>query len=92
MTPSDSQDQRTTAFEKLLRRLHEQSTDSPERSPFWREDGWRCEFHKQGGPPRLKVFKGEECVHEEVVQGRAAEDRCYELRDAFLSPASRSKR
>lgn len=65
----------------LLEKAHEQSAASPERSPFWREGPWRCEFHRKPGDERLKVFSGSRCVHEESVQNQAvAYRRAQELR------------
>jgi hypothetical protein len=84
MTPSDVQDPKKLV-QSLLQRVHEQSAEAPERSPFWREGQWRCEFYNSGQPARLKVFSGEACVHEESVQSRAvADDRARELKRVFL--------
>jgi hypothetical protein len=67
--------------EGLLRLAHEQSLHGAERSPFWREGPWRCEFHHRPGDDRLKLFSGASCVHEERVQDRARADaRAQELR------------
>lgn len=72
---------RKALVEGLLWKAHEQSVTSPERSPFWREGPWRCEFHRSPGRDRLKVFSGDRCVHEELVQGKAGADvRAQELR------------
>lgn len=71
--------------DNLLRKIHQESRNSPERSPFWREGQWRCEFYARDGDARLKVFSGERCVHEEPVQGRARADaRAQELRREVL--------
>jgi hypothetical protein len=90
MTPPNLDEPRETLEDSLLRKVHEQSAHSPEPTPFWRQGRWRCEFYKQDGPPRLKVFKGEECVHEEVVQARGAvEERCRALKQTFLDKPER---
>ena len=69
----------------LLKKVHEQSSTSPERAPFWREGEWRCEFHKRPGDERLKVFSGANCVHEESVPSQAAADaRARELRRVVM--------
>ncbi|MGH9309978.1 MAG: hypothetical protein ACRD1U_11430 [Vicinamibacterales bacterium] len=75
MGESHSEMDRKALIDRLLRQAHEQSRKSAERSPFWREGEWRCEFYKQPGDARLKVFSGEQCVHEERVQNHAAADR-----------------
>lgn len=78
-------DDRTELVASLLRKAHEESLESPERSPFWREGAWRCELHCQDGQERLKVFRGDRCVHEEIVEGQArARARCYALRDVLM--------
>jgi hypothetical protein len=82
MSPTDL-DKKTLA-ESLLMKVHEQSEEGPERSPFWREGRWRCEYYRTGGSARLKVFSGESCVHEEVVQGSSADRRSLELKKVFL--------
>ena len=75
---------RENLVNNLLRKVHEHSISGPERSPFWRDGRWRCEFHKNDGSPRLKVFQGEVCVHEETLQGRSTpEDRSNELKRVF---------
>lgn len=85
MVDSKGNDDRTALIASLLRKVHEQSLDSPEPSPFWREGDWRCEFHRQAGQERLKVFRGDRCVHEEAVQGPArAHARCDELRQVLM--------
>ena len=74
-------DGRIDLARSLLRRAHNQSATTPERAPFWREGPWRCEFYRQPGHGRLKVYKGERCVHEEAVQSHTqATRRCDELR------------
>lgn len=74
-------EERKALVERLLWKAHEQSLTSPERSPFWRDGPWRCEFHRSPGKDRLKVFSGDRCVHEELVQGKAGADvRARELR------------
>jgi hypothetical protein len=79
------EDDRTALVERLLQKAHEQSVTSPERSPFWREGTWRCEFHRRPGTDRLKVFSGDRCVHEELVQGKAGADvRAQELRRVVI--------
>ena len=89
MTPFDVTDQRKTLVDSLLQKVHEQSEQAPERSPFWREGKWRCEFYDTGESARLKVFSGEACVHEESVQSKAAaDDRCRELKRVFLQSQS----
>jgi hypothetical protein len=86
-------DPQTKLIASLLRKVHEQSLDSPEPSPFWREGPWRCEFHRQTGEDRLKVFRGDRCVHEEIVEGRArAHTRCHELREVLMHDDSASGR
>ncbi len=83
-TPESDQERRTL-IDRLLRQAHEQSRRSAERSPFWREEEWRCEFHRQPGDERLKVFSGEQCVHEERVQDKTiADTRSQELRRVVL--------
>ena len=84
MTPPDLDPDKSALAQSLLRRAHEQSSQSPERSPFWREGPWRCEYYRSGGPERLKVFSGESCVHEEVVQDQSPERRARELKRVFL--------
>jgi hypothetical protein len=85
MGESDSDRERKALIDGLLRQAHEQSKRSAERSPFWREGEWRCEFHTQSGDGRLKVFSGEQCVHEERVQnGTAADTRARELKRVVL--------
>ena len=85
MSPFDVERQHETLVENLLRTVHRQSLDGPARSPFWREGPWRCEFYESQSPARLKVFRGEACVHEEVVQNKeTAPDRCVELKRVFL--------
>jgi hypothetical protein len=80
---SDPDEDRRALIEALLRRAHEQSRASAERSPFWREGQWRCEYYRTPGPDRLKLFSGERCVLEEPVQGGASADRrAQELRRA----------
>lgn len=75
-------EERERLIDGLMRRAHEQSRCSPERSPFWREGKLRCEFHRQPGDERLKIFSGERCIHEEAVQSRSAADaRARELRE-----------
>lgn len=91
MAPNKVDEPRRTLVDSLLRKAHEQSADSPERTPFWREGRLRCEFHKHDGPPKLKVFSGDVCVHEEVVHGRA-EERCSELRQTFVARQQRDRR
>ena len=82
---SKSPDEREPSVDTLLRKIHQESRNSPERSPFWREGRWRCEFYAADGDARLKVFSGDRCVHEEPVQGRAGADtRAQELRQAVL--------
>jgi hypothetical protein len=82
--PDDGED-RKTLVERLLRQVHEQSINSAERSPFWREGSWRCEFYRSPETGRLKVFSGDRCVHEESVQGQAVADaRAQELRRAVI--------
>jgi len=86
MTPPNLKDQpkeQTTLAQALLQRAHEQSAESPERSPFWREGPWRCEYYRSGGPERLKVFSGDACVHEEPVQDQSADRRARELKRVF---------
>jgi len=84
MDPKSS-DERKAMEDNLLRKVHQESRNSPERSPFWREGQWRCEFYARDGDTRLKVFSGERCVHEEPVQGRArADTRAQELRREVL--------
>ena len=74
-----------TLVENLLRQVHSHSSSEPSRSPFWREGPWRCEYHESTPPARLKVYKGEACVHEEVVQdSNTAPQRCIELKRVFL--------
>ena len=81
---AESEEARKNLVSNLLRKVHEQSASSPERAPFWRDGRWRCEFHKNDGSPRLKVFQGDVCVHEEFVQGRSTpEDRSNELKRVF---------
>jgi hypothetical protein len=82
MTPPDLETK--TLAEALLLKAHEQSSQSPERSPFWREGPWRCEYHRSGPSPRLKVFSGDSCVHEEAVQNTAADRRSLELKRVLL--------
>jgi hypothetical protein len=83
MAYPDSDEERRTLVDGLMRQAHEQSRHSAERSPFWREGTWRCEFHRQAGDARLKLFSGARCVHEEPVQDRARADvRAQELRTA----------
>jgi hypothetical protein len=78
-----SDEERRALVDTLLRLAHEQSSASAERSPFWREGPWRCEFHRQPGDQRLKIFKGDSCVHEETVHDKAAAAaRAEELRCA----------
>jgi hypothetical protein len=85
MTPFDVERQHETLVENLLRKVHRQSLDGPARSPFWREGPWRCEYYESQGPARLKVFRGEACVHEEVVSNtETAPERCVELKRVFL--------
>jgi hypothetical protein len=80
---SDEPEERRRALEdRLLRQAHERGSTEAERSPFWREGRYRCEFHKRPGDERLKVFSGERCVHEEAVQGSGADRRAQELRRA----------
>src|SRR5687767_2865737 len=79
----DSGEDGKTLVERLLRQLHEQSINCAERSPFWREGSWRCEYYRSPETGRLKVFSGDQCVHEEPVQGQAgAAIRAQELRRA----------
>jgi hypothetical protein len=79
----DPDEGRRALIDRLLRLAHEQSSRSAERSPFWREGAWRCEFYKSSG--RLKLFSGDRCVHEEIVQGTArATVRAQELRRAVM--------
>ena len=74
-----------TLVENLLRQARRESADAPSRFPFWREGPWRCEYHESVQPARLKVFKGESCVHEEAVEDPdAAAERCTELKRVFL--------
>jgi hypothetical protein len=81
MAYPNSDNERRTLVEGLLRQAHEQSRNSAERSPFWREGPWRCEFHRRPGDERLKLFSGASCVHEEPVQDPARADaRAQELR------------
>jgi hypothetical protein len=83
MGNSDSDESRRALIDALLRRAHEQSQASAERSPFWREGQWRCEYYRTPGPDRLKLFSGDRCVLEEPVQGSASADqRAQELRRA----------
>ncbi|MGH9370968.1 MAG: hypothetical protein ACRD15_05500 [Vicinamibacterales bacterium] len=85
MGESQSDQQRKTLIDRLLRQAHEHGSTSAERSPFWREGEWRCEFHKGPGDERLKVFSGERCVHEESVQGtEVAAKRSQELRRVVI--------
>lgn len=85
MVPENLDRAREAMEDNLLRKIHQESQNAPERSPFWREGHWRCEFYAQDGDPRLKVFSGSRCVHEEPVQGRAGADvRSQELRRAVL--------
>lgn len=82
-------DDRTQLIASLLRKVHEQALDSPELSPFWREGPWRCEFHRGTGQDRLQVFRGDRCVHEEIVQGGArAQLRSHELRQVLMQDHS----
>ena len=81
MRDSIMDDERRTVVDGLLRLAHEQSQKSAERSPFWREGAWRCEFHRRPGDERLKLFSGPSCVHEEPVPDSARADaRAQELR------------
>jgi len=81
----DQEEDRKTLVDRLLRQAHEQSMNSAERSPFWREGPWRCEFYRNAETGRLKVFSGDRCVHEEPVQGQAVADaRAQELRRAII--------
>jgi hypothetical protein len=85
MTPPDPELAQDPLVESLLRKVHEQSLQSPERSPFWRDGPWRCEFYGSQEPARLKVFRGDACVHEELLSGRGeADQRCRELKRVFL--------
>jgi hypothetical protein len=86
MDPEDTvDDDRTRLVASLLRQAHEQGLEGPEPAPFWREGPWRCEFHRYGGQERLKVFRGERCVHEEIVQGETrARARSDELREVLM--------
>jgi hypothetical protein len=80
----DVNEQRSRLVRSLLERVHKQSETGAERSPFWREGSWRCEFHNHPDP-QLKVFRGASCVHEERVQNAAnAEARSRELRRLTL--------
>ena len=81
MGATDRERERRELIATLIRLAHEQSSASPEPAPFWREGPWRCEYHSTTEQPRLKVFSGERCVHEEPVPGKAAADaRSRELR------------
>jgi hypothetical protein len=85
MSPREPKEPRQALVTNLLKKAHEQSKQSPERAPFWREGRLRCEFYKVDGRPRLKVFAGEVCVHEELVQGKpTAEERSDELRREYV--------
>jgi hypothetical protein len=85
MTPPECDRERQALVQSLLQKIHEQSRTAPERSPFWREGRWRCEFHRANGEERLKVFSGDRCVHEERVHGKTAADiRASELRRTYL--------
>ena len=76
---------RKALIDRLLAQAHEQTVRGAERSPFWREDGWRCEFHRSEPTERLKLFSGDRCVYEEAVQGLAgASLRAKELRRAVV--------
>ena len=75
----------------LLMKVHEQSRQSPERAPFWRDGQWRCEFHTNDGTPRLKVFSGATCVHEELIPSKStAEQRSAELKREFVASRRRA--
>jgi hypothetical protein len=80
-----SDEDRKALVDRLLSQAHEQSVRGAERSPFWREGPWRCEFHRNSQTERLKLFSGERCVYEEPVQGVAgASVRSKELRRAVV--------
>ena len=86
--PNDLTDaERQKLIADCLQRLHDhaRSADLPERSPFWREGEWRCELHRGTGVPRLKVFRGASCVHEEVTDPSSADSRMHELKARFVS-------
>jgi hypothetical protein len=84
----ETDEARRALVDHLLRQAHEQSINSAERSPFWREGPWRCEFYKSPGTERLKLFSGDRCVHEEIVQDTAgATLRAQELRRAVIQGA-----
>jgi hypothetical protein len=89
MGDPDEDEQRARLVRSLLQRVHAQSGTGAERTPFWREGNWRCEFHNQpGGDPLLKVFRGASCVHEEPVQNATtAEVRARELRRLTIQSA-----
>jgi hypothetical protein len=85
MAPPECDRDRHALVQSLLQKIHEQSRTAPERSPFWREGRWRCEFHRTNGEEWLKLFSGDRCVHEERVHGEnAAEIRASELRRTYL--------
>src|SRR4029453_14319778 len=75
MGNSDLDESRKALIAALLRRAHEQSRASAERSPFWREGQWRCEYYTTPGPDRLKLFSGGRCVVEEPVSGSSRAGR-----------------
>jgi hypothetical protein len=80
-----SDEDRKVLVDRLLWQAHEQSLRGAERSPFWREGPWRCEFHRSAEAERLKLFSGDRCVYEEPVQGVAgAAVRSRELRRAVV--------
>ena len=82
----DTDESRKALIDLLLRQAHEQSLTSAERSPFWREGQWRCEFYRSQDTDRLKLFSGDRCVLEEPVQGPASADaRAQELRRAITT-------
>jgi hypothetical protein len=84
MGHSETDESRKALIDGLLRQAHQQSLTSAERSPFWREGQWRCEFYRSPDTDRLKLFSGDRCVHEEMVQGAASADiRAQELRRAI---------
>ena len=86
MKPRKTDIERQREIDELLRRAHKESLEGPERSPFWRDGAWRCELHLGDRRPRLKVFAGRTCVHEEpTVPGATATRRAHELRAIFVS-------
>jgi hypothetical protein len=69
-----SDEERKALVDRLMQKAYEQHRQSPERSPFWREGPFRCEFYTQPAE-RLKLFSGDRCVYEEAVQGTAGANR-----------------